>query len=41
MGLEGKTGFERELGIEVPPISPYGALEGGWEGVGAAASLYS
>lgn len=38
VGLEGKTGFERELGMEVPPGSTYVAPEGGW-GVDAAASL--
>lgn len=39
MGLEGKTGFEREFGMKVPPVSPYGAFKGGWVGVDAAASL--
>lgn len=41
VGLEGKTGFEREFGMEAPPASPYGAFEAGWEGVDAAASLWS
>jgi len=38
MGLEGKTGFEREFGMEVPPASPEVAFEGGW-GVDAGVSL--